>query len=313
MIITVTMNPAIDKTVSLSSFQHGGLNRLSHIVRDAGGKGINVSKTLPALGTASLAVGFIAGSTGHFIEKSLHQANISTDFIEIEGETRTNTKVVEPDGTTTDLNEPGPAPSEHDIALLIEKLVSYANPDTLFVLSGSVPAGTDPAIYRTITEKVHAKGASVLLDADGPLFSQALKAAPDMIKPNRSELEQYFGVSEQSDDPVRQSAALGRTLLSYGVHTAAVSLGEDGALFLSADHTLYCPALSMNVCSTVGAGDAMVAALAYGWEQHLSLSECALLGMAASAGAVTTVGTKPPSADQIDTLKKQVIITELSL
>ena len=311
MIITVTMNPAIDKTVDVTCFQHGALNRITNITRDAGGKGINVSKTVLELGGTSIATGFLAGDTDSFIEKFLNDYGIRTDFVHIEGETRTNTKVVEPDGTLTELNEPGPSVTAHAMHQLIEKLEAFASQDTLVILAGSVPAGTDPTIYRTITEKMHEKGASVLLDADGALFAHALEAGPDIIKPNRFELEQYFGNASDSDS-FEEIADLGKKLLTHGIRTIAISMGADGALFLNSEECLHCPGLSVRAHSTVGAGDAMVAALAYSWEQKLSLRDSAVLAMAASAGAVTTTGTKPPSTDLILKLKEQVTVEKIS-
>ena len=337
MIITVTMNPAIDRTISIPALVRGGLNRISHIEQDAGGKGINVSKTIRALGGSSIAVGFIAGNAGEMIERTLKHSGIETDFIRISGETRTNTKVAEPDGTVTELNEPGPEITRQDLALLIRKLESYAGPDTLFVLAGSTPSGAPPTIYQTITEKMHALGASVLPDCDGALFAHTLKARPDIIKPNRFELETYFSAESGSTAESLFSAVtnpyssgrnsdvrnadikntdiknidmrlleMGRCLLHQGIRYAAISLGQDGALFLGPDECYRSTALSVDVRSTVGAGDAMVSALALGWERKLPFRDCAALAMAASAGAVTTPGTKPPSQAIVNELLGQV-------
>ena len=194
MIVTVTMNPAIDKTVDIESLERGGLNRISHVELDAGGKGINVSKTISALGGKSIATGFIAGNSGKVIQGVMNDWNIENDFIEVSGETRTNTNVLEKSGELTELNEPGPVVEEKDVKALLDKLDGYAKEDTLFVLAGSIPRGVEKDIYRQIIELVHKKGAKVLLDADGELFTKALEAGPDIIKPNRVELEQYAGM-----------------------------------------------------------------------------------------------------------------------
>ena len=306
MIVTVTMNPAIDRTVDIDAFVHGGLNRIRRTCMDAGGKGINVSKTVRALGGETVAAGFVAGDAGALIEKVLRENGIRTDFVQVSGETRTNTKVVEAGGTVTELNEPGPQVTEEDIRKLTEKLESYAAPGTLVVLSGSIPRGVPQNIYGVLTERLHARGAQVLLDADGALFAQSLYAKPDIIKPNRMELEQYF--AREGD-----AVSLGRQLLDAGISFVAVSMGGDGAVFLKKDCTLTCRGLPVKAHSTVGAGDAMVAALALAWERGLSLREAAALGMAASAGAVTTQGTKPPSRALVEELLKQVEIEELPL
>lgn len=309
MIITVTMNPAIDKTVDIERMEHGGLNRIQHVELDAGGKGINVSKTIKSLGGSSLATGFLGGKAGETIEGVLKEWDIPTDFVYVDGETRTNLKVVEKAGDVTELNEPGPQVDEAKVEELLCKLEGYANENTLFVLAGSIPRGVDKNIYGVITERVHAKGAKVLMDADGELFVQALKAKPDMLKPNRVELEAYYKMEYAASD--RELEVLGRKLLNDGPEFAAISMGRQGAMFLTKDRTVRCQGLQVKAHSTVGAGDAMVAALAYSWDQKLSVDDMIRLGMATSAGAVTTIGTKPPARELVDELAAQVKIEDV--
>ena len=182
MIVTVTMNPAIDKTVEIDSFVHGGLNRIKRAVYDAGGKGINVSKTIAALGGKTLAAGFLGGNSGRTISNVLDGLGIENDFVWVGGETRTNTKVFEENGMLTELNEPGPDIPEEKTEELIKKLEGLAGENVLFVLSGSIPKGVKPNIYERITRLVHNKGARVLSDADGELFRRSLAEVPDIIK-----------------------------------------------------------------------------------------------------------------------------------
>ena len=137
MIVTVTMNPAVDRTVSIESLHRGGLNRIQKAESDAGGKGINVSKTLKVLGADSTATGFLAGTAGKKIEEQLKIQGIQTDFLWIGGETRTNTKVQEIGGCVTEFNEPGPEVSEVDRHKLLEKLEDYAGENVLFVAAGN--------------------------------------------------------------------------------------------------------------------------------------------------------------------------------
>lgn len=309
MIVTVTMNPAIDKTVEIDALERGGLNRIHHVELDAGGKGINVSKTIHALGGKSIATGFIAGSTGKMIQGVMDEWGIENDFIEVSGETRTNTKVFEKTGELTELNEPGPVVEEDDVQALFEKLGGYAKEDTLFVLAGSVPKGVDKHIYRKMIALVHEKGAKVLLDADGELFMNALEAGPDMIKPNKVELEQYAGMDYIASEQELLSAA--EKLTEKGIDTIAVSMGKSGAIFLREGYKVKCPGLKVKAHSTVGAGDAMVAALSYSWSEGLSQEDTVRMCMAVSAGAVTTVGTKPPSREVVDSLFEQVVVEKL--
>lgn len=309
MIVTVTMNPAIDKTVDIDALERGGLNRIKHVELDAGGKGINVSKTIQKLGGNSIATGFIAGNAGRIIRSVMDEWNIKNDFIEVSGETRTNTKVFEKTGELTELNEPGPTVEEKDVKALLGKLESYANEDTLFVLAGSVPQGVEKSIYRDIIELVHKKGAKVLLDADGELFTIALEAGPDIIKPNRVELEQYAGFDYIASEQELLQIAEG--LMQKGIHTVAVSMGKNGAMFLKEDYKVRCPGLRVKAHSAVGAGDAMVAALSYAWDEGMSPEDTMKMCMAVSAGAVTTIGTKPPSREVVDSLLEQVEMEEI--
>lgn len=309
MIVTVTMNPAIDKTVEIDSLLPGGLNRIQKVEYDAGGKGINVSKTICELGGESIATGFLGGNSGKTIESVLNAKNIKNDFIWVEGETRTNTKVFESNGAVTELNEPGPVIGQEQIDALMSKLEAYAGEDTLFILAGSIPNGVDKNIYAAIIRMVHEKGAKVLLDADGELFRNALEAGPDIIKPNRVELEEYAGIDYRASET--ELLQMAKNLMAKGIETVAVSMGRSGAMFVREGYEVKCPALSVKAHSTVGAGDAMVAALAYAWNEKLDNDETVRLCIATSAGAVTTIGTKPPSREIVDTLKEQVIIERI--
>ncbi len=309
MIVTVTMNPAIDKTVDIESLERGGLNRISHVELDAGGKGINVSKTISQLGGKSIATGFIAGNSGKVIQGVMNDWGIENDFIEVSGETRTNTKVFEKSGELTELNEPGPIVEEKDVKALLDKLEGYAKEDTLFVLAGSIPRGVEKDIYRQIIELVHKKGAKVLLDADGELFTKALEAGPDIIKPNRVELEQYAGMDYVASE--QELLQVAEKMMEKGIATVAVSMGKSGAIFLKEDYKVRCPGLKVNGHSTVGAFDAMVAALSYSWDEKMSSEDTVKMCMAVSAGAVTTIGTKPPSREVVDSLLSQVVVEKI--
>ncbi|MDR3210913.1 MAG: 1-phosphofructokinase [Planctomycetota bacterium] len=308
-IVTVTLNPALDKTAELKLLQPGQLNRLTNLVIDAGGKGINVSKMVAALGGESIATGFIGGGSGEEIVRALDKLGIAHSFVRIKSATRTNLKVVDQLNHLTELNEPGPRVTPEDTDSLLDKLRRWADPDSLFVLSGSIPAGMGSGIYGDIIRLVRAAGAKVFLDADGEAFKLALAAKPNFIKPNRYEILKHYGISSQLAVP--ELIGLARRLLADGVERIALSMGEDGALFVTVEEALFCPALPVTGQSSVGAGDSMVGAFAYGESQAMSWRDAAALAMAASAGAVTTVGTKPPSRELVDNLLTRVKFTVL--
>lgn len=309
MIITVTLNPAVDKTADLNHFEHGGLNRLTNIINDAGGKGINVSKTIKALGGNSIATGFLGGSAGMLIETALNDLGIEHDFIKVSGNTRTNLKVVEQSGFVTELNEPGPEISDENMKALTEKLLSYAGEDTIYVFAGSIPASVDKDAYCDLIRAVKEKGSKVFLDADGELFVKGLQAQPTIIKPNKVELEEHFGMEHSATE--EELVFMGKKLLEDGMELVAVSRGAMGALFFTKDAVYSCPGLKVEAHSTVGAGDAMVAALTYGIDSKLDLVDCIRLGVATSAGAVTTKGTKPPTRELVDELMQKVDVQSL--
>lgn len=309
MIVTVTMNPAIDKTIEIDRLNRGNLNRIEKIEYDAGGKGINVSKTIRELGGESIATGFLGGNAGRVIEEVLDSRGIKHDFVWVDGETRTNTKVCEQDGTVTELNEKGPEITPEQLTNLLEKLDDLADDNVLFILAGSIPGNMEKDIYARIIERVHKKGAKVLLDADGELFRKGLEQKPDMIKPNQWEIEELQGFSHGVSD--KKLINVAEKMQTEGIDTVVISLGKNGALFVCGSYVAKGMPLKVDVHSTVGAGDAMVAAMAYSFEKKMEPRETARLCMAVSAGAVMTVGTKPPEKQLVKQLMKWVILEKV--
>ncbi len=309
MIISVTLNPAVDKTVRIDHLVVNGLNRLDDIITNAGGKGINVSKTLSHLGGSSIATGFSAGSNGAYIKSVLDEFGIAHDMVNVMGNTRVNLKVLDAQMNLTELNEVGPTICEDDIQSLIAKLDVLVNANDIVVLSGSAPKGVESTIYATLSEFVKAKGAKVIIDADKDLFVEGLKASPTLIKPNKFELCQFFGEPESIEDSVILEKA--KTFLAQGIEYVVISMGSKGAYFLSQKGIYQVEGLKIKAHSSVGAGDAMVAALAYALENEYSMEDLITLSVACSAGAVETKGTQPATLERIKELQTQVKIKEV--
>lgn len=306
LIITVTMNPAIDKTAEVKEINIGSLNRIEKVLIDAGGKGINVSKVIKELGGETLACGFMGRQGSEIILSHISEEGINNDFILVEGETRTNMKILTSDGRVTELNEPGPTITAKDMDRLIEKLCGYADSSTMFILAGSVPRGVSKDIYADITVRLKARGAAVIVDADGELFKRAIEQGPDIIKPNNLELDEYFKSSEPLGD--RELALKCRLLLNKGIKLAVISQGSKRAIFITENQSYKSSGLKVKSHSTVGAGDAMVAALAYAFEKDMTIEDTIRLSMAVAAGAVTTLGTKAPPLELVKELMKKVLI-----
>ncbi|KLU60644.1 tagatose-6-phosphate kinase [Peptococcaceae bacterium CEB3] len=304
MIRTVTLNPAVDKTVQINDFAIGTVNRISALRIDAGGKGINVAKVLKVLGEDCRALGILAGHNGHFIKEQLDKSNIDNDFVFTGGETRTNLKVVDPIGASyTDLNEPGGEVLAVDLKRLEEKIFSDLREDGILVLDGSVPARVTPDIYGHWIRRAEDAGAKTILDADGQLLQEGIKARPYLVKPNVHELESLFGRKLLGPEAVAQAA---RELLAAGVTMVVVSMGAEGAVFVQKAYTYYAEAPLVEVQSTVGAGDAMVAALACSVAKGYSPEKMVRLAMATSAAQVLTPGTQPPEKEMVRTLENRV-------
>ena len=308
MIITVTMNPAVDKTAELDDFVLGGVNRLRNITIDAGGKGINVSKTLRVLNKPNMACGFIGGANGDSIRLAMQKLMIMSDFVAVAGgETRSNLKVKSIFGMT-EFDEPGPKVTEEELQLLLDKLKRHAKPGTMFVLAGSLPEGVPTDIYKTITEMLHQCGCKVFLDTNGDALKYGLEAQPEYIKPNLAELRDlydYHDEFESNEAMVAWSKEKAVDLLSKGPRVVSVSLGAAGGVFTDGIETIYAPAKKVDVLSPVGAGDAMTAAIAYCLDSSMHFHDVIRYAIAVSSGACTTPGTKPPSKEVIINLLKQ--------
>ena len=309
MIYTVTLNPAIDKTVVIENFCPGAVNRIGMLREDTGGKGINVSKCLKNLGADSTASVILAGDAGKRLEKMLGEMGIPSLAVWAEGESRTNLKIVDPaKRENTDINEPGPAVSGELLEELKTKLGERILPGDLVILSGSLPAGVDRGLYGDWTAYFRSLGARVYLDADGEAMKQGLAAVPYMIKPNDGELAGLFGKEKLSRD---EMVSEGRRLLETGIEEIVISMGSEGALFVREDGCYFTQGLPVEVKSTVGAGDSMVAAMAFGDEQKLGREEKIRLAVTMGAGSVMQSGTQPPEANLVWELTKQVSLEKL--
>ena len=310
MIITVTLNPALDKTIEIDQFKIDTVNRIVATRVDAGGKGINVSKVIVELKHKSTALGFLGGSSGTQIKNYLENLNIDNNFLTVKGETRTNIKIFDKIfNTHTDINENGPSLEQQDITNIKEKIMEYCSDDSIVVLSGSVPSGVSTSIYGDIIKNVKSKGGKVILDAEGELLMQGIKAGPYMVKPNIDELEKAFGMSINSEDEVIETA---KKILEYGVKYVVISLGSEGSIFISCDKVAKVKGIKVQVKSTVGAGDSMVAALAVAIQEDYSFEQAIKLACATSTANVMTEGTQTGRFVDIERLKSQIIINYIT-
>lgn len=286
MITSISLNPSIDRTLTVDNFTAGGLNRVIAKNDVAAGKGINVALAVSALGLDSKCVGFMYRDSAPLFERRMMLSSTPYEFVWCEGSVRTNIKVFDrAAGVVTELNESGVNIPDEAIAQMTDLVAREAEDSDYLILSGSLPPGCPPDYYRTLIRTVDGLGCRCVLDADGERLRYGLEARPFMIKPNHYELETMTGCKLTSMRDIRDAA---RRYIDLGVEIVAVSLGADGALIANADETLIAPRLNIEVKSTVGAGDSMVAGLVAGFMGECSLEDAFRMGVAcASARCVT--------------------------
>ena len=305
MIYTVTLNPALDKTVEIPGMALDTVNRITEMRTDPGGKGINVSKVIAKLGGDSCAVGILGGESGRTLEKLLENENFTTQFRFVEGQTRTNIKIIDRVGhTNTDINEPGFAVPPELTDGLLDRLTASLRPGDVVVLSGSLPLGAPADTYATWITRCKAAGARVFLDADGAALAEGLRAKPFLVKPNDEELSRLLG-RELRGVPALADAA--RQLVATGVENVVVSMGGAGAIYANADTVLRTEGLSVPVRSTVGAGDSVVAALALALGRGMPLHDAAVLSTAVGAANVMCSGTQAAERSAVEALLPKVV------
>ena len=309
MIRTVCLNPAIDKTIQVPGFTLDAVNRVTELRSDAGGKGINVSKVVKELGGTSKAYAILAGDAGRSIKSMVEAQGIEVVSVDVEGETRTNTKIVDQQlHTNTDVNEPGPVVTEADLNALLDTLVAdIAEGDTV-ILAGSIPAGAPKDTYATGVKACKAAGAKVFLDADGEVLDHGISAGPSMIKPNDHELSGMVG---RDLDTLEKIDAAAREIMDRGVEWVTVSMGGEGALFVTPEKTYKASSPKVKVGSTVGAGDSVVAAIAYAQDEGLDIIDTIKLAVATGSANVSMEGTQAAPRTLVDSLIDQVGIEEL--
>ncbi len=281
MIVTLTANPSVDRTIEVDVLRPGTVIRAGASRVDAGGKGVNVARALAAHGCKATAVLPSGGAEGAQLEALLANAGPDLLTVRIAGSIRANVTVVEADGTTTKLNEPGPGLSQAELDALAVTLTDAAARADWVVLSGSLSPGAPVGWYAGLIRQLRGTGPRVAIDSSGPPLAMAIAARPDLIKPNREELAELAG---RPVDTIADVVGAALTLTASGVHTVLTSLGPAGAVLVRRDAAWHATAAALEPRSTVGAGDALLAGyLATGADGVGALAEAVAWGSAAAA------------------------------
>ena len=285
MIVTVTPNPSVDRTLAIPPLARGELIRVRSTASEAGGKGINVSVALAAQGHATLAVVPLSRPSSVAFRALLGEAT-PIDPVSIAGELRTNISLVEEDGTVTKVNEPGPMLTIREADAILDRAAAHAASATWVVGSGSLPPGAGTDFYARLVRRVGAS-APVAIDADGDALRAAIDARPALVKPNRDELEDLAGRALSTLGEVIEAA---RSLVAGGIGAVLVSLGPDGATYVDAVGATHAEARFDDVQNTVGAGDALLAGFLAAGATADGLGEAVAWSLAACRSPGTRMG-----------------------
>ena len=310
MILSVSLNPCIDKTIFIRSLQVGGHNKADHLCSDVGGKGINVNSALHNLGAESRALGFEFTQSGTPVNDFLQSISVPFQSVRVDAPLRVNTKIFDLSSSEmTEINCSGAQVSPSDEMALMEAFSAALEGTDILVVTGSVPPGIRTDIYFRMISAAKVKGIYTVLDASGALLKASLPAGPDLVKPNKAELEQLLG-REISSLP--DAARACREVLSLGVGAVCLSLGGDGCMLVSPGGVWFSEGIAIDVRSFQGAGDSVVAGMCLAKELGLPESEMLRYGVAAAHGSLLREGTLLCTRESFDALLPQIPVTDYS-
>ena len=314
MIITVTLNAAIDKSLSVPNFRLGRRHRSVERRTLAGGKGVNVARTLKTLGQPVIATGLQGGPTGTQIIEQLTGESILCDFLRIAEESRTNTAVIDPTtGDQTEINEQGPAITAGEIDQFCDKLLYLARGAAIVVFAGSLPRNAPPDLYANLTRELHRLGVSSVVDTDGDPLRHAVRAEPDVISPNVIESEELVG-HEFNDDEDRIRAV--REMVALGARQAIMTTADGCFAQMLVDGSPRLLRVTIELrepVAAVGSGDAFLAGFVAARYQGSPPEECLRFGVACGAESTRRLGAGLVDPREVDRLVGEVTVTEVEL
>lgn len=307
-VVTVTLNPALDLTGSLSELNVGSVSLVSQSNLHAAGKGVNVAKVLSDLGAQVTVTGFLGKENPELFHQLFSQINVTDEFIEVEGATRINVKLVEENGRVSDINFPGVQVSTEEIERFERVLFRLAEDHDYFVIAGSLPGGVSPELCASWIKTLRQRGKKVLFDSSNSALATGISAQPWLVKPNDEELADLVGQELSTFEQCQRAA---QALSSKGIDNVVVSMGAEGVMWLNQDQLLRSAPPRMNVVSTVGAGDTLVAGLCWGHMQAMPNNEILRFATALSALAVSQVGVGLTNQEELDAIKLKTQITQV--
>ncbi|ARF13357.1 1-phosphofructokinase [Sporosarcina ureae] len=304
MIFTCTFMPTVDYTAYLSNFERGELNRTNEVYYYPGGKGINVSRVVHRLGAETVACGFIGGFTGDYIEDFLQKEGIKTDFIRTTDITRINVKIKSTE--ETELNGPGPILNEKNFQRLLER-ISRLTEDDWLVIAGRIPASLPSSFVSELATLCEKNKVRLVVDTSGPALKQIMEITkPFLIKPNEQELGELVGKTIHSK---QEAVGYAKKLVGEGIQHVVISMGKEGALYVSATETLAATAPKGKLVNSVGAGDSLVSGFIASYSIDGHAENAFRYGVA--SGSATAFQSDLCKKEDVESLLSQVIITKL--
>ncbi len=309
MIYTVTLNPAVDRELTVPAIEFDTVLRASDWRVDCGGKGFNVSRMLNSLGTTSIALAFAGGRSGELLDDGLKSLDIQTDFVWVEGETRTNVSIVSTgDNHYVKVNEPGPTISTAAQENLLARIRELAQPGDWWVLAGSLPPGVPASIYTEIIAIIQGAGAFAILDTSGEALRLGCNARPFLTKPNDIEASQLTGMPVQS---IKEVVTAAQAIQNSGVANVVISLGKNGAILVEDQRAWVAASPSIVERNPIGAGDSMTGGIVWGISQGMPLVDAFRWGIASGAATASLPGTAVGSYALVESLADQIEIKPL--
>lgn len=304
MITTITLNPAIDATWFLDTFDEEEINRLQGKKIDAGGKGINISRFLTMMGCPTLAMGFCGGDNGARLSSLLDEAGVRHNLTPIQGETRQNVTVfVEEGKKTIKINEAGPEISPAECEAFEKALTEQAKQGGFIVLAGKNPPGIDGKTTIDLLSRAKEAGAKVVVDSESLTLEEVIALGPTLIKPNELEFSKMLGRPLETDQALIQAA---REVVAKGVEYVVISMGGDGLLGISADKAYKVEVPKIAVRSTVGAGDSVVAGTLMALSSGEPFEKAICMGAAFGSAMASTDGTEIPPKSLVEEIHSKI-------
>lgn len=313
MILTVTLNAAVDHTLVIDGLKAHDTNRIVEIQTDAGGKGINLSRIVRELGGETLATGFIGGEPGEYIVDRLNREGVPHRFVETKAPTRTNFNIESGDGPPTTFNARGAEITASEFSRFADDFRELCGQSAWVALGGSIPPGLPTDIFSILIRHAREQGCLTAVDADGEAMQCALDSGPDFIKPNLAEASRLLGHEVSPSDAPQAARELVQRMRSAGAPEpiVVISMGSKGAVACCEKSCLHALPIEIEAHSTIGSGDSLVAGLLTEWLKSGEFEQALRTGNAAGAATAMTDGSRIGTRDEILRLLEQSRVEEL--